>query len=192
MTFKYKHKKTQTSKTQRKEEKRTRSSRERENPRRSEPLPSFSLPSRRPCPGGALVVPPHCSIWVCLSPAKLQPSFFLNSSPTQAPSPKPPSLTHFGICVCVSAWIAGWVSGFVCISGLCFGRGFGPLSAFQAAFLLVVLNLLVSIWVAHISTLFFGFSDLGFAHISARFFWFFCSFFFFFCSSSLVLDGFWS
>ena len=39
-----------------------------------------------------------------------------------------------------------------------------------AGFLLVVLNLLVSIWVAHISTLFSGFSDLGFAHISTRFF----------------------
>ena len=63
MTFKYKHKKTQTSKTQQKEEKRTRSSRERENPRRSEPLPSFCSPSCRLCPGSALVVPPHCSIW---------------------------------------------------------------------------------------------------------------------------------
>ena len=76
----------------------------------------------------------------------------------------------FGVCVCVSVWILGWVSGFVCISGLCFGRWFRPLSAFRAGFLLVVLNLLVSIWVAHISTLFSGFSDLGFAHISARFF----------------------
>ena len=54
MTFKYKHKKTQTSKTQRKEEKRTRFGRE---------LPSFSPPSRRPCLDGALVVPPHCLIW---------------------------------------------------------------------------------------------------------------------------------
>ena len=61
----------------------------------------------------------------------------------------------FHVCVCVLAWISGWVSGFVCILGLCFGRGFRPLSAFQAGFLLVVLNLLVSIWVAHISTLFF-------------------------------------
>ena len=89
----------------------------------------------------------------------------------------------FSVCVCVSTWISGWVSGFVCILGLCFGRGFRPLSAFRAGFLLVVLNLLVSIWVAHISTLFFFcFSNLGFAHISTHFF----------CSSSLVLDGFWS
>ena len=76
----------------------------------------------------------------------------------------------FGICVYVSTWISGWVSGFVCILGLCFECGFWPLSAFWAGFLLVVLNLLVLIWVAHISTLFSGFSDLGFAHISARFF----------------------
>ena len=62
--------------------------------------------------------------------------------------------------------------------GLClhFGCGFQPLFAFRAGFLLVVLNLLVSIWVAYFS----GFSDLGFAHISAPFFWFFCSFFLFF------------
>ena len=83
----------------------------------------------------------------------------------------------FGVYVCISlwvlAWISGWVSGFVCILGLCFGRGFWPLSVVRAGFLLVVLNLLVSIWVAHISTLFFCFSNLGFAHISARFFWFF-------------------
>ena len=85
----------------------------------------------------------------------------------------------FGVCVCVSAWILGWVSSFVCISGLCFGRGFRPLSTFRAKFLLVILNLLVSIWVAHISTIFSSFSDLGFAHISTRFSWFFCSFFFF-------------
>ena len=61
----------------------------------------------------------------------------------------------FGICLCVSAWISGWVLGFVCILGLCFGGGFRPLFEFRAGFLLVVLNLLVSIWVAHISTLFF-------------------------------------
>ena len=83
----------------------------------------------------------------------------------------------FGVCVCVSTWISGWVSGFVCILGLCFGRGFRPLSAFRAGFLLVVLNLLVSIWVAHISTLFSSFSDLGFAHISTRFFGFSAHFF---------------
>ena len=34
---------------------------------------SFPLPSHRPCPDGALVVPPHRSIWVCL----LFFSFFL-------------------------------------------------------------------------------------------------------------------
>ena len=99
----------------------------------------------------------------------------------------------FGICLCVSAWISGWVLGFVCILGLCFGGGFRPLFEFRAGFLLVVLNLLVSIWVAHISTLFFFcFSNLGFAHIFARFFFFGFSDHFFFCSSSLVLDGFWS
>ena len=96
----------------------------------------------------------------------------------------------FGVCVCVSMWISDWVSGFVCILSLCFGRGFRPLSTFRVGFLLVILNLLVSIWVAHISTLFSGFSDLGFGS-------YFCSFFLvfllnFFCSSSLVLDGFWS
>ena len=94
----------------------------------------------------------------------------------------------FDVCVYVLAWISGWVSGFVCILGLCFECGFRPLSAFWAGFLLVVLNLLVSIWVAHISTLFFGFSNLGFPHIFARFFLVII----FFCSSSLVLDGFWS
>ena len=88
---------------------------QRENPRRSEPLPSFSLPSCHLCPDSALVVPLHCSIWVCLSPAKLQPSFFLNSSPTQAPSPKPPSLTHFGVCVSVSVWVSAFM--FVFQSG---------------------------------------------------------------------------
>ena len=66
--------------------------------------------------------------------------------------------------------------------GLClhFGRGFWPFFAFRAGFLLVVLNLLVSIWVAHFSS----FSDLGFAHISAHFLWFFCLFFWFFFTSS--------
>ena len=63
----------------------------------------------------------------------------------------------FGVCVCVSAWISGWVLGFVCISGLCFRCEFRPLFAFRAGFLLVVLNLLVLIWVAHISTFFFFF-----------------------------------
>ena len=58
--------------------------------------------------------------------------------------------------------------------------GFRALFAFRAGFLLVVLNLLVSIWVAHFS----GFSDLGFAHISAHFFWFFCLFFWFFFTGS--------
>ena len=96
----------------------------------------------------------------------------------------------FGVCVCVSAWISSWALGFVCISGLCFGCEFQPLSTFRAGFLLVILNLLVSIWVAHISTLFFGFSDLGFAHISARFFWFFCSFFFFLVLLHWFLMGF--
>ena len=86
----------------------------------------------------------------------------------------------FGICLCVSAWISGWVLGFVCILGLCFGGGFRPLFEFRAGFLLVVLNLLVSIWVAHFS----GFSDLGFAHISAHFFWFFYLFFWFFFTGS--------
>ena len=97
-------------------------------------------------------------------------------------------------CVCVSIWVLAFVfvfrrgfqAGFralfafwVCVSSVGFGlslrfeRGFQPLSTFRAGFLLVVLNLLVLIWVAHISTLFFGFSNLGFAHISARFFWFF-------------------
>ena len=88
---------------------------QRENPRRLEPLSSFSPPSCHPSPGSALVVPPHYSIWVCLSPAKLQPSFFLNSSPTQAPSPKPPSLTHFGICVSISVWVSTFM--FVFHSG---------------------------------------------------------------------------
>ena len=142
-------------------------------------------------------------IWVCLSPAKLQPSFFLNSQPTQAPSPKPPLLTHFNVCVSVSVWVSAFMFvfhsgfravfvfqyGFWCLC-LCFGvdfklgfqlclhfgLGFWPLSAFRAGFLLVVLNLLFSIWVAY---------------ISARFFQFFCSFYFF-GSSSLVFDGFWS
>ena len=64
------------------------------------------------------------------------------------------------LCLCFSV-ISGWVSGFVCISGLCFGL--------SLRFGLVVLDLLVSIWVAHIS----GFSNLVFAHISAHFFLFF-------------------
>ena len=83
----------------------------------------------------------------------------------------------FSVCVCVSAWILGWVSSFVYILGLCFGRGFRPLSEFRAGFLLVVLNLLVSIWVTHFSS----FSDMGFAHISAHFF---CLFFWFFFTGS--------
>ena len=99
------------SKTQQKEEKRTRSDRERENPHRSKPLLSFSSPSRRPCPDGTLVVPPHCSILVCLSLAKLQPSFFLIA----APSPKPSSLTHFGVCVSVLVWVSAFM--FVFQSG---------------------------------------------------------------------------
>ena len=98
----------------------------------------------------------------------------------------------FGVYVCISlwvlAWISGWVSGFVCILGLCFGRGFRPLSVVRAGFLLVVLNLLVSIWVAHISTLFFF---VFLIWVLLIFLLVFSGFFdnFFFCSSSLVLDG---
>ena len=99
------------SKTQQKVEKRTRSDRERDNPRRSKPLSSFSSPSRRPCLGSALVVPPHCSILACLSFARLQPSFFL----IVAPSPKPSSLTHFGVCVSVLVWVLAFM--FVFQSG---------------------------------------------------------------------------
>ena len=181
MTFKYKHKKTQTSKTQRKEEKRTRSDRERESTpfRATAELLSAVLPplSRRYLGGSATLFNLGMSL-SCQAPTIFLPQFVAD------PTPKPEaSITDpfrrlclcfgmsFGIyvcvsewissCVCVSVWVStwnlGWVSGFVCISGLCFGRGFGPLSAFQAAFLLVVLNLLVSIWVAHISTLFLVF-----------------------------------
>ena len=95
----------------------------------------------------------------------------------------------FGVCVCVSAFVFVFRRLCLCFGvdfrlgfGLClhFGRGFRPLFAFRAGFLLVVLNLLVSIWVAHFS----GFSDLGFAHIFAHFFWFFCLFFWFFFTGS--------
>ena len=61
----------------------------------------------------------------------------------------------FGLCLHFGFVFRVWVSTSLCV---------------LAGFLLVVLNLLVSIWVAHISTLFSGFSDLGFAHISTRFF----------------------
>ena len=152
---------------------------ERENPCRSEPMPSFSPPSCRPCPDGALVVPPHCSIWACLSLAKLQPSFFLNSSQTQAPSLHCWPISTFvflfrygfwrlclcfkvdfglcvcfdmgfDVCVCVLAWISSWVSSFVCISGL----GFGLSLHFELGFCWLF-NLLFSIWVAHIFARFF-------------------------------------
>ena len=96
----------------------------------------------------------------------------------------------FGLCLCLcSAFVFVFRRLCLCFGvdfrlgfGLClhFGRGFRPLFAFRAGFLLVVLNLLVSIWVAHFS----GFSDLGFAHISAHFFWFFCLFFWFFFTGS--------
>ena len=112
----------------------------------------------------------------CQAPTIFLPQFVAD------PSPKPPSLTHFGICVSVSVWVLAFMfvfqSGFravfvfqygfwrLCLCfgmdfrlvfGLClhFRHGFRPLFAFRAGFLLVVLNLLVSIWVAHISTLFF-------------------------------------
>ena len=181
MTFKYKHKKTQTSKTQRKEEKRTRSDRERESTpfRATAELLSAVLPplSRRYLGGSATLFNLGMSL-SCQAPTIFLPQFVAD------PTPKPEaSITDpfrrlcfcfgmsFGVyvcvskwissCVCVSVWVStwnlGWVSGFVCISGLCFGRGFGPLSAFQAVFLLVVLNRLVSIWVTHISTLFLVF-----------------------------------
>ena len=36
------------------------------------------------------------------------------------------------MCLCFGV-ILGWVSGFVCVLGLCFGRGLRPFSAFQAS-----------------------------------------------------------
>ena len=153
------------------------------------------------------------SSWFSLPPSLLPSSDHLSSSTRrrlkpQAQSPKPPSLTHFrrlcfcfGIYVCVSEWISGCVCvwyGSRCLC-LCFGMDFGlclrfglgfrawvSASAFRAGFRAWVFpgcsrsGLLIFL-------LFFffpSFSNLDFAHISARFF--FCFFF-----SSLVLDEFW-
>ena len=73
---------------------------------------------------------------------------------------------------------------WVCVSGvgfglsLSFGLGFCWLfSIYWFQFRLIIFLLF-----------FFCFSNLGFAHISTRFFLVII----FFCSSSLVLDGFWS
>ena len=97
----------------------------------------------------------------------------------------------FGLCLCLV-----WVSVFVFV----FWHGFRALFAFRVSVSGVGFGLcisgwvsslgfswLFSIWVAHIFAFFFfpSFSNLDFAHISARFF--FCFFFF----PSLVLDEFW-
>ena len=89
----------------------------------------------------------------------------------------------FGICVCVSVWFrVGFRVLFafqVCVSGVGFGL--------SLRFRLVVLNLLVSMWVAYISALFWFFWSsflLIFAHISDLFvflvflIWFRSTFFF--------------
>ena len=96
----------------------------------------------------------------------------------------------FGLCLCLV-----WVSVFVFV----FWHGFRALFAIRVSVSGVGFGLcisgwvsslgfswLFSIWVAHIFAFFFfpSFSNLDFAHISARFF--FCFFF-----SSLVLDEFW-
>ena len=62
----------------------------------------------------------------------------------------------FGLSFCFSMGfgvISSWVLGFVCISGLCSGMGFD----LSLHFGLVVLDLLVSIWIAHIYALFLVF-----------------------------------
>ena len=70
----------------------------------------------------------------CQAPTIFLPQFVAD------PSPKPPSLTHFGVCVCVSVWVSafmfvfrygfwrGFQAGFralfafwVCVSGVGFG-----------------------------------------------------------------------
>ena len=80
----------------------------------------------------------------------------------------------FGVCVCVLEWISGWVLGCVSVSVwvsvfvflfrrdfelgfrfcLCFRFEFRAWVLASLRFGLVVLNPLVSIWVAHISALF--------------------------------------
>ena len=77
------------------------------------------------------------------------------------------------LCLCFGV-ILGWVSGFVCISGLCFGRGFRPLSVFHAGCSRSVgFNLSCSYFCS-----FFGFSDLVFCSFLLIFpiYLFFCFF----------------
>ena len=82
----------------------------------------------------------------------------------------------FGVFVSVLVWVwafvfvfrldFAWVLGLVCISGLCFERGFRPLSTFQAGCSRSVgFDMGCSYFCA-----FSGFSDLVFAYISALFF----------------------
>ena len=102
------------SKTQRKKEKRTRSGAEREStPFRAtaELLSGVLSPLSRWRLGGSAALFNLGMSFPCQAPT----SFFLNSSPTQAPSPKPPSLTHFGVCVSVSIWVSAFM--FVFQSG---------------------------------------------------------------------------
>ena len=141
--------------------------------------------------------------------AQLQPSFFLNSPPIQAPS-----LYHwpiFGICVYVSVWVSGFVFVFQCgfwvgfrlclcfwhgfwfrfmyqawvlAFFLCFGHGFlASQFVFQVGFLLVV-----DLWVSICGL--FWFILYGFLPIALIFFIPDFSTLLF-CSSSLVFDGYW-
>ena len=83
----------------------------------------------------------------------------------------------FGLCLHFGFVFWAWVWASLCVSGCVFA------SCSQS----VGFDLGYSYFYS-----FFGFSDLGFAQIFARFLVFLLFFFFFFCSSSLVLDGFWS
>ena len=103
----------------------------REKPCRSEPMPSFFPPSCRPCPGDALVVSNLGMSLPYQAPTIFLPQFVAN------PSPKPPLLTHFNVCVSVSVWVSAFMFvfhsgframfvfwyGFRCLC-LCFGVDF--------------------------------------------------------------------
>ena len=104
------------SKTQRKEEKRTRLGAEREStPFRAtaELLSAVLSPLSRRRLGGSTALFNLGMSFPYQAPTIFLPQFIANPSP---PSPKPPSLTHFGVCVSASIWLSAFM--FVFQSGL--------------------------------------------------------------------------
>ena len=94
------------SKTQQKEEKRTKSSKERESTlfrATAELLSAVSPPLSQQHLGGSATLFNLCMSLPCQAPTIFLPQFVTDLSP------KPPSLTHFDVCVSILVWVLAFM-----------------------------------------------------------------------------------